>query len=352
MNSFQKTIFGLLLSLVVSTVSSAQDAAQDEKGFLGILYEKAEGENGIQVARIIEGSPAESKLLVNDVILKIGADDVTDPQQFRDKTQQGKPGDVVEFTVRRGEKNMTVEVKLGKRPAVIPELVGLERVTILAEELAVTGDLYARIKKQDAPFIILCHQAGWSRGEYREIAPKLNELGFNCLAIDQRSGGEVNDVLNLTNQRAIAENKETNFADAEPDMIEAVKWVRKKRPEAKIILWGSSYSAALALRIAGEHPDLVDGVMAFAPGEYFERFGKPKDWITNSAGKIEVPVFITSAKNEVSKWKGIFDAIPGSTKSSFIPETKGNHGSRALWEKFDDHEAYWKNVEAFLGQFK
>jgi hypothetical protein len=35
----------------------------------------------------------------------------------------------------------------------------------------------------------------------------------------------------------------------------------------------------------------------------------------------------------------------------FLPNSTGNHGSRALWEKFDDHDAYWKSVKEFLTQF-
>ena len=58
--------------------------------------------------------------------------------------------------------------------------------------LMVTADLYIEKNEKDAPFIILYHQAGWSRGEYAQIAPRLNALGFNCLAVDLRSGGKVN----------------------------------------------------------------------------------------------------------------------------------------------------------------
>lgn len=228
-----------------------------------------------------------------------------------------------------------------------------ESLTFKSEDgLEITGELYFKVEGDKVPMIVLCHQAGWSRGEYREIGPVLNKLGFHCLAIDQRSGGSVNDVDNETVKRAKAAGKETGFPDAEQDMIAALKLARKESPGSKVILWGSSYSSALALRIAGEHPELVDGVMSFAPGEYFERFGKPKDWITQSAKKIKVPAFITSAKNEVPKWQGIYDAIPGDKKSSFVPETKGNHGSRALWKKFDDNEGYWTSVKKFLGQFK
>lgn len=219
------------------------------------------------------------------------------------------------------------------------------------DKLKITADLYAPHADSKTPFIVLCHQAGWSRGEYQEIAPKLNKMGFNCLAIDQRSGKGVNNVDNETTKRAAAAKKGTNFTDAEQDMVAAVQFVRQNHATGKVILWGSSYSSALALRIAGENPTLVDGVLAFAPGEYFARFGQPKDWVTQSAKKITCPAFITSAKNEFQNWKNIYTAIPGDAKSKFLPTTKGNHGSRALWAEKSDNKAYWDEVTPFLQQF-
>ncbi|MEL7497077.1 MAG: alpha/beta fold hydrolase [Planctomycetota bacterium] len=228
-----------------------------------------------------------------------------------------------------------------------------ETITFMSGDmLKVTADLYLAHKDKATPLIVLCHQATWSRGEYREIAPKLNAAGFNCLAIDQRSGKEVNGVKNQTFMAASAAEKPTGFVDAEQDIIAAVKFAKENYAEGQVILWGSSYSSALTLRIAGEHPDLIDGAMAFAPGEYFKRFGKPDDWIARSAKKISDPVFITSAKNEYPRWKSIFEAIPGESKRKFVPETKGNHGSRALFERFDDSPSYWEAVDRFLDQFK
>jgi pimeloyl-ACP methyl ester carboxylesterase len=217
--------------------------------------------------------------------------------------------------------------------------------------VSITADLYIAHADLTKPMIVLCHQAGWSRGEYREIAPKLNELGFNCIAIDQRSGGAVNDVSNETLASAKRAKKGTTFVDARSDMIDTLKFVKGTFAHGKLILWGSSYSAALSLKIAGDETDLVDGVLAFAPGEYFERFGQPEDWVQSSASKIQDPAFVTSAKNEYEKWNAIFDAIPSDAKQKFVPTTKGNHGSRALWEKFDDNAAYWSEVKTFLSQF-
>lgn len=234
----------------------------------------------------------------------------------------------------------------------IPLLLGFgdvkESVHFKAEDsLQINADLYFT-NDEEAPFIILFHQAGWSRGEYLEIAPKLNTMGFNCMAVDQRSGNEVNGIENQTSKRALAQGLATNYPDALPDLYAAIHFVKTNYKPSKLIIWGSSYSSALVLKLSGDNPELVDAALAFAPGEYFERFGKSKDWISQSAQKIKVPVFITSAKNEHAYWKNIFEVIPSDNKQSFLPETKGNHGSRALWKEFDDSKDYWKAVEAFL----
>ena len=221
-----------------------------------------------------------------------------------------------------------------------------------ADGLEITADLYRPHAEPSAPWIVLCHQAGWSRGEYRQIAPRLGKLGFNCLAIDQRSGKAVEGVLNETAQRAVAAGKGVAFLDAEQDMVAAIRFARQHHASGKLLLWGSSYSAALALRIAGEHSELVDGVLAFAPGEYFARFGKPKDWIAQSAAKIRVPTLITSAKKEGPRWQSIYAKIPGDDKVQFLPQTAGNHGSRALWGRFTDSEDYWTATDTFLVQFQ
>ena len=219
-----------------------------------------------------------------------------------------------------------------------------------SDGLAVTGDLYLVSKSKETPFIVLFHQAGWSRGEYHEIAPKLGKLGYNCLAIDARSGGEVNGVANATKARADEQKLGTNYVDALPDLLAALQFAREKYAHGPLIAWGSSYSSALVLKLAGDHPKLVDGVLSFSPGEYFAQLGQPKDWITSSAKKITCPVFITSAQGEQGSWQPIFEAIPSDRKVSYLPTTRGNHGSRALWERFDDHAGYWDAVEAFLAK--
>ena len=227
-------------------------------------------------------------------------------------------------------------------------LYGQKTITFESSDgLDVTADLYI-VHKKSAPFIVLFHQANWSRGEYQEIAPKLNAMGYNCMAVDQRSGGAVNGVQNKTRQSAVKELKATSYVDALPDMMAAIKHAKTNFVEGKLILWGSSYSSALVIRILGDNPEIADAGLAFAPGEYFANQGKTRQWIAEGAEKINKPVFITSAKNEKNAWWKIYEAIPVESKSYFLPETMGNHGSRALWEKFNDSRDYWSAVTNFL----
>jgi len=346
------------------TLGGAGAIAAEKRPFLGIQFDNQDLDTGIRVTRIIDDSPAEKGgIKVGDIITKIEGSEVKELRTFASKIAQKKVGDSVALAIKRGDESLDLTVVLGERQkfAAAETTSGLKiekprQASFTSKDgLKITVDIYAPYGPE-APRILLCHQAGWSRGEYLEIAPKLNEMGFNCFAIDQRSGGSVNDVVNETNKMAVKAKKDVEFLDAEQDIVTSLQEIQSLYPgvKGKTILWGSSYSAALSLRIAGEHPDLVDGVLAFAPGEYFARFGKPKDFVATSAKKIKAPAFITSAKNEHKNWKSIFDAIPGEagkTKTMFLPETKGNHGSRALWEKFDDHEAYWKATKGFLAQF-
>ncbi len=224
------------------------------------------------------------------------------------------------------------------------ETVTLESV----DGVQVKADVY-EIKDKKAPVILLFHQAGFSRGEYRETAPLLNDLGFNCIAIDQRSGKGVNGVTNETFIDASAKGISTKYPDAFPDLKAALKFAMRKYPSNKIIVWGSSYSASLVFVLAQKYLDKISAVIAFSPGEYFKFRGKE---IKEYAKKVSCPVFITSAKNEHGYWKGIYESIPDGNKSFFLPETDGVHGSRALWKSNPSHKEYWKALKIFLLKIK
>ena len=199
--------------------------------------------------------------------------------------------------------------------------------------------------------IVLFHQAGWSRGEYIEIAPRLNQLGFNCLAVDLRSGKTVNNIDNETFLEAKRKMKETGYLAAETDIVSAVEYAINIAGD-KVILWGSSYSASLVLKVASQYPENIKAVMAFSPGEYFRSFGKPADFISKSVANLDTKVFLTCAAREKEACEEIFKRIPSRDKVFFVPETAGNHGSSALWNIHFDSKDYWTAVESFLEKVK
>ena len=214
--------------------------------------------------------------------------------------------------------------------------------------LTVTADLYWT-GDANAAVILLFHQANYSRGEYQKIAPKLNALGYNCLAIDQRSGGTVNGVVNETNKAAKTAGLPTAYPDAYADLQSALSYVESTYAPKKLIVWGSSYSSSLALILASEHPSEIAAVLAFSPGEYFKLDGKQ---IADYAANITQPAFITSAKSEEKAWRGIANVITSSGSVFFVPKESGHHGSSALIDQTPNHAEYWTAVEGFLASLK
>lgn len=218
-----------------------------------------------------------------------------------------------------------------------------ETITFPSEDgVEITADLYQI--SEEAPWIILHHQAGFSRGEYLSIAPKLNELGFNCLTTDQRSGNEVNGVINQTHLKAEELGFKKEYVNTIPDLVASLKYVKTTLKANEIIIWGSSYSAALTFYMASQYPDDIKAILAFSPGEYFTIDGKG---IPIFAAQVKCPVFITSAKNEEANWRGIYDAL-NTEKSYYLPTDEGFHGSRALWTEKEGNELVWKEVEQYL----
>ncbi len=219
---------------------------------------------------------------------------------------------------------------------------GQERLQFPSEDgLQVSADYYPADSKK---MIILFHQAMYSRGSYLEIAPKLNALGYSCLAVDLRSGGPVNSTPNLTCKAAKQKGLATKYMDAYQDVRASIAFVKKTYKPTQVLVLGSSYSSSLVLKFGGEYPHEVAGILAFSPGEYF----KDKSFIQKTASSIQVPVFITSKTSEQKNWQKIYDNIPTEYRNYFVPKSGGHHGAKALWNKFDDSSAYWDAMTHFL----
>ena len=220
-----------------------------------------------------------------------------------------------------------------------------ETITFPSKDgLTITADVYWTKNKKN-PFILLFHQARFSRGEYIETAKKLNDLGFNCMAIDQRSGHKVNGIINQTHLAAITKKLPTKYPDALPDLEASIDFVLKNYKPKKLVILGSSYSSSLVFIVGTRYQDKINAIISFSPGEYFTYNEKQ---IKDFAKKITIPVFITAAKNETKNWSPIFKAIPTDKKVGFIPKHEGKHGSKTLWSSYENNKEYWIAIRQFL----
>lgn len=190
--------------------------------------------------------------------------------------------------------------------------------------------------------IVLSHQGGANRAEFATIAPRLVADGFATLALDQRSGGTM---FGAANRTVATLGASTSFDAAQPDVEAAVRWAQAQgRP---VILLGSSYSAALATRVAADHPELA-GLLLFSPGEYLAD-GKA---VTAAARRLRVPLFVTSSRaaEEVADARSIVAAAPVANKVLHVPNTPGVHGASSLTAELNPSGAdgVWDAMNGFL----
>jgi dienelactone hydrolase len=133
-----------------------------------------------------------------------------------------------------------------------------------ADGVTLYGDMYRSAEGDSASVILLFHQAGSdARGEYSGIAARLQDHGYNILAIDQRSGGTRFGGVNRTVEGL--ERKDIGYCEAYPDLVAALNFAREQGFDGRLAVWGSSYSAALVFQLAATHSDEVDAVLGFSP---------------------------------------------------------------------------------------
>ncbi|NOR27734.1 MAG: hypothetical protein GQ540_04290 [Lutibacter sp.] len=229
-----------------------------------------------------------------------------------------------------------IESKVIEKP-IVPNIYVVKTIIYSKDSLPITIDIYEVDNKK--PTVLLCHQAGFSRGEYKDTALKLMELGYSCISIDQRSGREANGVLNETSLAAKERGLPTDYLDAKQDIEAAIDYMYELNGHQPIVLVGSSYSATLALLI-GNNLEKVKKIAAFSPGEYYKTID-----VKNSIQNISKPAFVTSSKKESLALKELISLVDTNFITHFIPTVEGIHGSRALWSSTNGNEDYW---EAFI----
>lgn len=221
---------------------------------------------------------------------------------------------------------------------------GQEQITFPSlDSLPVSAQLY--VNDNTKQYMVLFHQAGYSKGEYKETAPRLMNLGYNCLAVDLRAGGPVNFIQNETANTAQQRKLPTTYMDAKQDMEAAINYAFEKS-KMPVVVVGSSYSASLALLVSKNNPK-VKAVVAFSPGEYF---GKSVSVESQLKG-FDKNVFIACTQREYPYVVTLASNIPTSLKTIFKPQdAQGEHGSKCLWASSPASKEYWLGLLMFFNK--
>lgn len=211
-----------------------------------------------------------------------------------------------------------------------------------SDGVTVHGDLYeAPGLERSAPLILLFHQGGGdARGEYRPLVGRLLNAGYHALAIDQRLGGERFGQQNRT--VAGLEQGYDSYCDAYPDLVAALRFARRENFSGPLIAWGSSYSAALAIRLAAEHGESLVAVLAFSPasGEPMkgcnpEPFAKQLDvplLALRPVGEMEVPSVPVQLAAFREMGHETYVADPGVHGSSMLNAGRVGAGTDKTWD--------------------
>lgn len=211
----------------------------------------------------------------------------------------------------------------------------------------VYAQLFDTAGGKEAPLIVAFHQASANgRGEYGSIALRLAGAGYNVLAVDQRSGGER---FGSENRTVKARNGgSTGYEEAFPDLEGALVWASAAGYAGKPIVWGSSYSAALVVRLLAENPGEIRGGLVFSPSSS-AALGDSSTALFMD--KLKLPLLALRPISEMGlpSAKAQFESFAGLGIKTYIADP-GVHGSSMLVESRagGDVEATWEIVLAFL----
>jgi dienelactone hydrolase len=189
-----------------------------------------------------------------------------------------------------------------------------------ADGVTVYGTL-GRAQPHGRSIVLLFHQAHANRHEYDSVVPALQKLGFDTLAIDQRSGG---DLFGGHNETVARLGASADYLAALPDLEAALAWAGTQH-YARIVAVGSSYSSSLVIILAAKHPQDLSAIASFSPGEYFD----DKDLIKHAAAKVIVPFYITTDPDEAGDVAEVLRDAHGANIVHYQPKV-GVHGASTL----------------------
>lgn len=223
---------------------------------------------------------------------------------------------------------------------------GIEEVFFETDDgVTVFGDLYRASDDNDRTLILLLHQSASNSAEYYPIAPGLVALGYHCVALDARGGGNARGTVNRTVARIPDHG---GGPEAYHDFKAALTFVRSAGFTGKIVIWGSSYSGGRMFQLLAEQPEGVVAGLSFSPGAAFARRGSNGE--PSWAERVRIPIFMTWAESEIDDDRRERFARIASDRKVLFEQSGGVHASSTLHpdQNPDGYREVWRAVVDFL----
>jgi len=209
-----------------------------------------------------------------------------------------------------------------------------ERVSLeTSDNVKIIGD-YAGTPEE--PAVLLLHMMPAVRSSWKELSGKLNERGFQTLAIDLRGHGESQG--GPEGYRKFSDEiHQSSIHD-----VEAGVKLLKSKGAPKIFIAGASIGANLALWYAAEHKE-IDGAILLSPGFNYRGL-KTESYVSGLKGSQSV-YFAASRDDSYSAEtiEGLFAKMPLGVKKELKMFERAGHGT-TMFEKepaFMDELASW-----------
>jgi alpha-beta hydrolase superfamily lysophospholipase len=105
--------------------------------------------------------------------------------------------------------------------------------------------------------VLLCvHGLGLNSESYEEFGKQMQAQGIGCFAVDVRGFGTWMKLKGKEN---------CDFNSCISDVTQALKVLHTAYPSKPVFVLGESMGGAIAMRVAAEHPELVDGLISSVP---------------------------------------------------------------------------------------
>ncbi len=123
----------------------------------------------------------------------------------------------------------------------------------------IVGQTHMLVWKSPAPakvMVVCIHGLGLCARAYKPFAEELSAAGIDGFGVNVRGFGP---------DREQSDRAKLNCVETVDDVGTLLTSIHRRYPDYRVILIGESMGGALAIRIAAEHPDLVDKIVCSAP---------------------------------------------------------------------------------------